>query len=122
VQTQKTSKIKPDRGRREKVTTVNETCIALGGPMPSAPRLDEQIVACIKNGSHAAWGLPIKDRPNRGLTFGPPVKNSIPLAELNNAFPTIPYHRLYYRVHKLAQSGHITIRRVGRSVMLYAPE
>jgi hypothetical protein len=82
--------------------------------------LDEQIVACIKTGG--IGGLPVKNRPDRGLTFGRRVKNSMPLAELDRAFPAIPYHKLHYRVKILARSGRIRISRVRRSVMLYAVE
>jgi hypothetical protein len=82
--------------------------------------LDEQIVACIKTGG--IGGLPVKNRPDRGLTFGRRVKNSMPLAELNKALPEIPYRKLYYRVKILVRSGHIKRRLVGRSVVLYVPE
>ncbi len=82
--------------------------------------LDEQIISCIKNGSYP--GLPVKDRPNRGMTFGLRVKNSMPLAELNKAFLTIRYHKLSYRVKILARSGRIRLWRVGRGIMLYVPE
>jgi hypothetical protein len=100
-------------------------CLALGGPIPSAPRLDDQIVDskiidCIKNGSNLG-GLRVKNRPNRGLT-GRGVKNTMFLAELNRTFPEVPYQKLYYRVKILAQSGRIWRCRVGGSVLLILPE
>jgi hypothetical protein len=82
--------------------------------------LDEQILARIKTGG--IGGLAVKSGSNRGLTFGRRVKNTMPLAELNRAFPATPYHKLYYRVKILAQSGRIRISRVGRSIVLIAPE
>jgi hypothetical protein len=101
---------------------ITNLCPSLGGPAPSAPKPkidDEQIIACIKKGSYP--GLPVKGRPNRGL-IGLGVKNSLPLAELNRAFPAIPYHKIYYQVNVLARSGRIRRRRVGRSVLLIVPE
>jgi hypothetical protein len=140
MQTQKSSKTK--MGRPSKLTesmTVNETDdhpeylvrkrfkvrgknqFATKWLRPRRPdALDEQIVACIKTGG--IGGLPVKNRPDRGLTFGRRVKNSMPLAELDRAFPAIPYHKLHYRVKILARSGRIRISRVRRSVMLYVPE
>jgi hypothetical protein len=49
-------------------------------------------------------------------------KQHAPPAELDRAFPAIPYHKLHYRVKILARSGRLRSWHVGRSVMLYVPE
>ncbi len=72
--------------------------------------LDEQIIARICR----------RSRFTLGLSIGHNLE-CVPLADLNKEFYDTAYQELYYRVHRLARSGYIKIRRVRRSIMCCPP-